>query len=249
MTAYRMMSLTGLVALLAALAVGFSREPAVAQGDVTPLRVEEAVTGTLTAAQSTVVYSVQALESLRMAVVFDVIEGDMRPTVVVLDQDQSTVLAGSTGPNANGVVVKFPGQGTYYVGVTADSGASATYRLMIDADPALPINPFVSQTYMVAGAGTTCEENTPAAGFSTTEDLNVCFSVELIEDSIEFKVEWWTPSGEMRLDEGGALDSSFNGRLLLTGLIAGTDPWETGWWQVHFLIGGELTKIQWVPVR
>ncbi len=93
-----------------------------AQSDVTPLRVEVAVTGTLTADQPTVVYSFNVLESLRMAVVFDVLSGDMQPSIVVLGQDQSTTLAGATGPNVNGLIVEFPSTGTYYVGITADFG-------------------------------------------------------------------------------------------------------------------------------
>ncbi len=219
-----------------------------AQSDVTPLRAEVAVTGNLTADQPTVVYSFNVLESLRMAVVFDVLSGDMQPSIVVLGQDQSTTLAGATGPNVNGLIVEFPSTGTYYLGITADSGTSASYRLMINASPVLPINPFVSQTFMVSGKGTTCSENTLVGWFTPDEDLNVCFSADQIENPVEVKAEWWSPSGQIVVEENVSLDSSLNGAIYLTGIVNQGTAWETGWWQVHFLIDGELAHIQWVPV-
>ncbi len=74
------------------------------------------------------------------------------------------------------------------------------------------------------------------------------FSMSLIDPSVEFKAQWWTPSGEMINEEGGTLDGSFNSQLLLTGLVNPGTPWEEGWWQVHFMIDGELAAVQWVPV-
>lgn len=238
------------IALLAVVVGTLPGEHALAQGGLTPLRVEEAVTGTLTAAQPLALYSVNAFESLRMAVIFDVIEGDMQPTVVVLDQDGSTVLAGGTGIGINGVIVEFPAEGAYTIGLDGTgTGTSATYRLFVQAAPPQPINTFVMQKYMVAGKSTSCAENTPVSSFTTAEDLNVCFSLELIEQPIAFEAEWWMPSGEIYYTESGTLDSSLNGQLLLTGLYHQDTPWEAGWWQVHFKIDGELADIQWVPVR
>lgn len=219
-----------------------------AQGDITPLRVEVAVTGTLTADQSTVVYSFNVAESLRMAVVFDVLSGDMQPSIVVLGQDQSTTLAGATGPNVNGLIVQFPGTGTYYLGISADSGTSAGYRLMINASPVLPINAFVSQSFMVSGTALTCSENTLAGWFTPNEDLNVCFSVAQVDTPVKVTTEWWSPSGQVVAQEDFSLDNSTNTTILLTGIVYQGTVWETGWWQVHFLIDGELAHIQWVPV-
>jgi hypothetical protein len=243
-------SILSLVALLATLAFGVTGEPAHAQGGIIPLRVEAATTGQLTADAPMVIYSFDALESLRMGIVYDVLEGDMNVTVVVLDQDQSTLLAGSSGPNSEGVIVNFPAEGTYYLGVTGEGGTSATFRLMIDADPALPTNTFVLTTYPVSGTATSCADNVPVASLTATEDLNVCFALELIEDPVDFKSQWWSPSGEVALEETGTLDSSFNSQLLLTGIVYdNSTPWESGWWQVHFLINGELAHIQWVYVQ
>lgn len=248
---FKLIALT--LALLLTLAAGLPLHTTQAQGDPIPLRVEEAITGTLTAANPIVAYSVFAAESLRMAVLFDVTAGDMEPTLVVLDQDKATLLASAVGPNINGLIVKFPAQGEYYVGISvADSpGTSINYRLMINTDPPLPINPFVAQTFMVAGASADCLDNTPVAGFTPDQDLNVCFSLSLIDPAapVEFQAQWWTPSGEMANEEGGTLDNTFNSQLLLTGLVFSGTPWEEGWWQVHFLINGELATIQWVPVR
>jgi hypothetical protein len=243
----RWMSGLVIVVLLVSVAA-LPSAPVTAQDMITPLRVEVAVTGTLTAAQSTAIYSFNAIESLRVAVVFDVLSGDMQPSLVVLDQDQTTVLAGVTGPYANGVVVQLPTTGTYYLGITADAGTSATYRLMINASPVLPINPFVAQTFMVAGKSTVCTENTPVGWFSPDEDLNVCFSVAQIENPLKIKAEWWSPSGDVVAQEDATLDSSMSGALYLTGIVNSGQPWEQGWWQVHFLIDGELAHIQWVPV-
>lgn len=240
---------TGLLAaLLVMLLIGSPGGPARAQGDIKPLRVEEAVIGMLAGTETPTVYSFQAYESLRMAVLFDVIAGDMQPTLVVLDQDQSTVLAGATGPNINGLIVAFPKQGTYYLGVSADAGTSATFRLMIHASPPLPVNPFVSQSFLVGGTATICENNVLVGRFATTDELNVCFALDLIDQPITFEAEWWSPSGTVVAGESAALDSSYNGQLLLTGLTYPDTPWEAGWWQVHLLIDGELARIQWVPV-
>ena len=54
-----------------------------AQGDPQPLRVNAAVTGKLTSAAPTALYSFNAAESLRMAVTFDLIESDMAITLIV----------------------------------------------------------------------------------------------------------------------------------------------------------------------
>lgn len=239
------------LALLLVLVAGLPLHTTQAQDDPTPLRVEEAVTGKITADDPIVVYRFTAWESLRMAVLFDVIEGDMEPTLVVLDQDQETVLAGAAGPNANGLIVEFPAQGEYYLGISVEEseGSFASYRVMINASPPLPINPFVLQSFMVAGESTVCTENMPVGGFTTTEDLNVCFALHVIDTPVDFQAEWWSPAGELQNSEGGTLDSSFNGQLLLTGLVYPGEPWEPGWWQVHFLIDGELAAIQWVPVQ
>ncbi len=242
------LSAAALVVLLAMLAGGISGEAVRAQDQIIPLRVQTAVTGELTSSQPTVVYSINAAESLRMAAIFDVTGGDMQPTLVVLDQDQQTVLAGATGPNANGVIVTFPTEGTYYVGVTADSGTSATYRLMIEVAPPLPVNVFVAQSYMVSGTSAVCADNTPVGQFTPTEDLNVCFSLDLIDNPIDIKVEWWSPSGTIAANDSGKLDSSLNGQLLLSGIVYPGEPFETGWWQVHFLLDGELAYVQWVLV-
>ncbi len=220
-----------------------------AQGQPTPLRVEEAVTGELTAAAPTAVYSIDVYDSLRMAVVFDVTEGDMQVSVVVLDQDKTTLLAGSTGPHANGLIVEFPATGTYYIGVQGDSGTSAKFRLFVNASPVLPINEFVVASYPVAGTSTQCTDNTPVAGFTTTEDLNVCFVMALITDPVKIDVEWWSPSGTVSGQESVTADSSYNGELLLTGLVYKDTAWDSGWWTVHFLINGELAHIQWVWVE
>ena len=235
-----------IVALVFTASLGVSA--ASAQDDFEPLRVNVAVEGKMTSATPIVIYSFDAFESLRMAVTFDVIESDMELTLVVLDQDQSTTIAGAVGPNVNGLIVEFPSQGTYYLGINADSGTFAQYRLMIEAAPALPINAFVAQAFMVEGESTICTENTIVGRFGTAGDLNVCFSMELIDEPIEWKAEWWSPSGQIVVVEDATLDSSDNGFLYLTGIIYQDKPWETGWWQVHFLINGELAKIQWVPV-
>ena len=237
-----------LAAALVALALIPSEDAARAQGQITPLRVEEAVVGQLTAETPTAVYSFSAVESLRMAVVFDVIEGDMQPTLVVMDQDQQTTLGGSVGANANGVIVTFPATGTYYLGLTASGGTSATYRLMIDADPALPVNAFVLQSYLVKGTATVCEENAPVGQFTPTEDINVCFVLFNVNEATDLKIEWWSPSGTIATEESGSVDASVNGRALLSGIVYPGQPLEAGWRQAHILLNGELAYIQWVPV-
>lgn len=229
--------------------IGLPGRTAVAQGDVTPLRVEEAVTGQLTTAQPAAVYSFTVLESLRMAVAFDVTAGDMKLAVTVLDQDQKTVLAGSTGPNVSGVVVTFPKEGTYFLEVKGEGGSSANYRLMVQASPALPINEFIVYSYPETGKGRTCAENTPAARFTTTEDLNVCYALDLIAGPTEVKAQWWSPSGTMVVEETIKADTNYNAEPLLTGMVYQDQAWEAGWWHVHFLINGELAHIQWVAVQ
>ncbi|MBN1565581.1 MAG: hypothetical protein JXA10_17180 [Anaerolineae bacterium] len=242
---YRVISLGLLVALLVVSLGGASVR---AQDNIQPLRVEVAVTGKLTSIAPMAIYSFDAVESLRMAVIFDAIETDMELTLVVLDQDQATTLAGATGPNVNGLIVEFPAQGTYYLGVQGEGGTFAQYRLLIQAAPALPINPFVAQSFLVAGESSVCTENVIVGRFTPNGDLNVCFSMELIDQPIEFKAEWWSPSGKIVVVEDATLDSGDNGVLYLTGVYYKDTPWETGWWQVHFVLDGELAKIQWVLV-
>jgi hypothetical protein len=133
--------------------------------------------------------------------------------------------------------------------VQGEGGTSATYRLFVNASPVLPINAFVVTTYPVAGTSNQCSENTPVASFTTTEDLNVCFAMALITDPVEVKAEWWSPSGSVAMQESVTADDSYNGVLLLTGMIYQNTAWETGWWKVHFLIDGELSHIQWVWVQ
>jgi hypothetical protein len=212
-----------------------------------PLRVEAAVTGQLTSATPIVVYSFNVAESLRMGFIYDV-QGDMDVTLVVLGSDQQTLLAGSSGPNDNGVIVTFPAAGTYYVGLKAESGTSASYRLMIDADPALPVNTFFTQSYLAAGTSNLCSENTPTNYFTPNADLNVCYSIALIEQPIDVVVQWWTPSGQILAEETQPLTPENNFAMVLTGLVYNGTAFETGWWQVHFVINGELHHIQWVPV-
>ena len=222
--------------------------PAQAQDGITPLYVEQAVIGELTADAPTAVYSFEVWDSLRMAMLFDVIAGDMTPNLVVLDSDQQTVLAESSGANNNGVIVTFPAQGTYYLELSAEGGTSAKYRLMINLSPRLPINPFVSQAFLVTGTSSICAENTPVARFAPTQDLNVCFVLELLEGPTELKVEWWSPTGEVANEESGTIDTGLNGQMLLSGLVYPGTPFEEGWWQVHILLDGELTHSQWVAV-
>lgn len=244
-TVYRIMRSLLLILLLAA---SLNMSQANAQDDIQPLRVNAAAAGKITSGNPLATYSFNAVESLRMAVVFDVIEGDMHPSLVVMDQDQTTPLATAEGPNINGLIVEFPSQGTYYVRIQGDSGTKAVYRLMIEAAPALPIDAFVAQTFMVEGESTVCTENTIVGRFTSSGDLNVCFSLELIEQPMEFEAQWWTPSGQITVVETATMNSSDNGNLYLTGIVHEGTPWETGWWQVHFLLDGELAKIQWVLV-
>ncbi|MCL4878163.1 MAG: hypothetical protein KJ064_16000 [Anaerolineae bacterium] len=213
-----------------------------------PLRVEAAVTGQLTSASPTVLYSFQVLESTRMGFVFDA-QGDMNVTLVVFDQDQTTVLGGATGTNNNGVIVTFPSTGQYYVALSAEGGTSANYRLMIDADPPVPINTFIVQSYAVSGTSNLCAEVTPAAYLSATEDLGVCFVVGLIDSSVELTAQWWSPSGQIVVEESTTLTTDENFVPLLTGIVNSGTPFEGTWWQVHFLLNGELAHIQWVWVQ
>lgn len=238
-----------MILLMLVLATGIQGERVRAQGDVIPLQIEAAATGELTADAPTVVYSIQVVAPLRLAVIFDVTAGDMQPSLVVLGQDQSTVLAGATGTNINGLVVKFPSEGTYYVGLNADAGTSATYRLFVSTSPALPINTFVLQSFLVQGQSNKCSENQLVGSFSTTEDLNVCFSMALVTNPVKFAAEWWSPSGNLVVTETADYTTNENGLLFLTGLVYENQAWETGWWHVHFVIDGEVVHVQWVPVN
>lgn len=238
----------GMLLLLLGLGSGMMSQPACAQDEIQTLRVAEAVTGTLKGTGAQVLYRFNAFESTRMAVVFDIVLGDVEPTLVVLDTDQSTVLAGATGTNVNGLIVEFPAQGEYYLGITAEAGSAASFRLMIDVAPALPINAAITQSYLAAGESNQCAETVPVVSFSSTEDLNVCFSIDLITASVDFVARWWSPSGEIVLEETASMDASYNSRLLLTGIFYQGEPFEQGWWQVHFMLDGEVAHVQWVPV-
>lgn len=229
------------------LTVAILPQGARAQGEPVPLRVEAAVTGELTAAAPTVIYTFNVVESLRMGFVFDV-QGDMPVTLAVLGQDGQTPLAGSTGTNNNGLVVSFPEPGAYFVALGATEGTSATYRLMIDADPPLPTNAFVVQSYMAAGTSTLCAETTPTTFFSPTKDLNVCFVLALIEEPTELIVQWWSPTGAIAAEESTTVDSTYNFASLLSGIAYADQSFEEGWWQAHILLNGELAHIQWVRV-
>jgi hypothetical protein len=249
MTRSKLFRFSMIVLIGIGLSAGLAGTSAAQQDQPIPLQVESAVTGELSATNSLVIYSFNVAESLRMGFNFDVIKGDMQPTLVVMDQAQNT-LGGATGPNANGLVVKFPAAGTYYVVLSADSGTSATYRLFIDADPPLPIDPFVLQSWLVAGTSNQCSENTWTGNFTPTEDLNVCFTLSLITDPIELKTEWWSPSGKQYNDYTQTITSDSNEvTWYLSGLSYGSTPFEEGWWQLHISINGELAYIQWVPVR
>ncbi len=174
----------------------------------------------------------------------------MQLTVTVLDQDGTTPLATASGSAVNGLVFEVPGEGQYFLSISGQGGTSASYRLMIDGDPALPINAFVLQSYIVSGKSAVCAENTLASALTPTEDLNICFVLDLVSDPVDIAVQWWSPSGEKVLEENGSADASGNrGTPLLSGIIykEGT-PWEEGWWQAHILINGELAHIQWLPV-
>jgi hypothetical protein len=72
--------------------------------------------------------------------------------------------------------------------------------------------------------------------------------MELITDPVKFVARWWSPSGEIIVEETATMDSSYNGELLLTGIEYPGEPFEQGWWQVHFLLNGEIAHVQWVPV-
>ncbi|MBL8162252.1 MAG: hypothetical protein JNJ61_09730, partial [Anaerolineae bacterium] len=80
--------------------------------------------------------------------------------------------------------------------------------------------------------------------------LNVCYALMLLEDNTTVAIQWWSPSGEIWGEEENVLNADYNGALVLTGLIYdGQTVFEAGWWQVHFLINGELAHIQWVYVQ
>ncbi len=214
-----------------------------------PLRVEVAVTGELTSSAPTVLYSFEAFESLRMGFYADVTDGDMSLTLVVLDEDGQTLLAESNGVHNNGVVATLPKQGQYYLAVTGQDGSSAAYRLMIDADPALPLNASILWSYAASGSSAKCEENTPAAILRPDENLNVCFTLSLIDETISLTAEWWSPSGEIVSQESADFSSGYNFVPSLTGIIYdGETSFSEGWWQVHLLINGQLAHIQWLWV-
>ena len=216
----------------------------------TPLRVEEAVTGKVTTQTPSVLYSFNVIESTRMGFIMDKTAGDMNLALVVFAQDGTTILAGSTGTNNNGVIVTFPTTGQYTAAVVGEGGATANYRLMIDADPPLPINTFVYSAYVVRGTSALCSEVEPAGFLTGAEDLGVCFTLALIQDPVEVTAQWWSPSGQIVAEESGTYDSSLNFQPSLTGIVYnGSQNFESGWWQVHFLINGELSHIQWVFVQ
>ena len=222
--------------------------PAVSAQEPVPLRVEAATTGQLTTANPSVVYSFSAFESTRMSFVFDV-QGDMQVTVSVLGTDATTVLATSSGSNNNGLVVRFPGQGTYFVSLQGTGGTSAAYRLMIDADPALPINAFVLQSYPARGSSSICEENAPTTFFTSTDDLNICFTLALIADPMELTVIWYAPDGQVVSTQPTTITPDDNYVNFRTSLgYDGQNPFGEGWWQVHFLLNGELAHIHWLTI-
>ncbi len=246
--------IVGLLMLVMTLSLmmSFSYEEAMAQTPPIDLIVEDAVMGELSAAMPEMLYSFWAQESTRMSVVLDKTAGDMQLNVVVYDQDQTTPLAGASGPAINGLVVEFPSQGQYFVRVGAEpGGTTASYRLMIDADPALPTDAFVLQSYIVSGTGTVCSENAPASFLTPTEDLNVCFVLDLINDPVNVAVRWFNPSGALYLEESFSLTSADNrGPAKLSGIVyQDTAPFAAGFWQAAIIINGELAHTQWVPVQ
>lgn len=236
-----------LTSIFVILLLGLMALPTYAQDNTIPLRVEAAATGELTAANPTAVFSFNAYESLRMSIVFDVISGDMQPVLTVFDQDGKTILAGATGTQTNGVTLTFPSQGTYYATLSATGGTSATYRIFIDADPPQPINAFILQSYLMEGLGRVCSENTLTTFLSPTSDLNVCVTLALVDQPSTLTAQWWTPSGQIASEESYQVDDTTNFFPILTG-VSSEAAFEQGWWQVHFLLNGELIYIQWVPV-
>jgi len=231
------------------LTLSLSHDSVTAQGQPISLRVEAATTGELSSAAPELQYTFFAQESLRMAAVVDKTAGDMQLTVTVFDQDGTTPLATASGSAVNGLVFEVPSEGQYFLSVSGQ-GTAASFRLMIDADPALPINAFVLQSYIVRGKSTVCAENTIVSVLTPTEDVNVCFVLDLVTDPVDITVQWWSPSGEMVVEEAGTADSSDSrGDPFLSGIVfAEGSPWEEGWWQAHILINDELAHIQWVPV-
>jgi hypothetical protein len=238
-----------LLGIMVALLAPGADHPAAAQEQPILLRVEEATTGTLNSDSPGISYTFFVHESIRMGFIFDVIDGDMQINLTVYSQDGQTVLAQSGGLANNGVVVRLPMTGQYYLQLAAVSGTSASYRLMIDADPPVPVNAFVAQSYLVRGLSTKCEENVPTTFFAPEEDLNVCFVLDLIDEPSDLKVEWWSPSGEIFLEETAIADASYNLTPFLSGIVFQDEPFEPGWWQVHLLLNGELHHIQWVRVE
>lgn len=215
-----------------------------------PLRVEASVVGDLTGDNPMMVYTFNASESTRMGFYADVTDGDMSLNLAVVAQDGETVLAAATGSASNGVVADVEETGTYYLVVQGTGGSSAHYRLMIDADPALPIDPFVVTTFPAIGESAKCSEVEPGGWLDANDYLNVCYALMLLEDDTSVAIQWWSPSGEIWGEEENILNADYNGALVLTGLVYdGQTAFETGWWQVHFLINGELAHIQWVYVQ
>lgn len=223
----------------------------VSSEEALPLRIEAPVEGALSSDKPLMVYTFTAGESTRMGFYADVIAGDMSLNLAVLADDGQTVLAASTGSANNGVVADVEEAGTYFLAVQGTGGSSARYRLMIDADPALAINPFVVTSFPAIGESNKCSEVEPGGWLEATDDyLNVCYALMLLEDETNVTIQWWSPSGEIWGKEENILNADYNGALILTGLVSdGQAAFESGWWQVHFLINGELAHIQWVYVQ
>ncbi len=45
-----------------------------------------------------------------------------------------------------------------------------------------------------------------------------------------------------------ATQADYNRRWLLTGIISQSEPFEQGWWQIHFMLDGKVAHVQWVLV-
>ncbi|MBL8163363.1 MAG: hypothetical protein JNJ61_15355, partial [Anaerolineae bacterium] len=184
--------------------------------DATPLRIEAPVVGDLSSDKPMMVYTFNASESTRMGFYANVIDGDMSLNLAVVAQDGETVLAAATGSANNGVVADVEETGTYFLVVQGTNGSSAHYRLMIDADPALPINPFVVTTFPAMGESSKCSEVEPGGWLDANDYLNVCYALMLLEDNTTVAIQWWSPSGEIWGEEENVLNADYNGALVLT---------------------------------
>jgi hypothetical protein len=213
------------------------------------LFVQVTSTGQLTTAAPKVVYSFIIEENnLRVGFVYDV-TGDMEATLTVLGTDQKTILAGSSGAAGNGLIVKFPAAGTYFVELSATGGSSATYRLLIESNPPLPIDIFVAQSWLVAGKSVICSENAQVPYFGLSDEMNICFNLALITENAEVVSQWWSPSGELIVENTEPITPDDNFVDFLSGVVYDGTPYEAGWWQVHILVNGELLRIHWVSVE